>query len=424
MTYDEALLYIHSTIRKGAAPGLGRIRELMERLGNPQRQLSYVHITGTNGKGSTAAMTASVLRSAGYRVGLYTSPFLWRFNERMNVDGRDIADEELAQVTELVKPAAQALADPPTEFELVTAIALCWFARKQCDIVVLEVGMGGKNDATNVIPAPEVAVLCNIGLDHTAQLGTTLEAIAQNKSGILKPGCQGVLYPNSPDVEAVVTAVCQERGIPLHIADFSQIHVKSRDFSGQILDYKGYSGLHLPLLGSHQARNCALVLETLEALRQQGWNIPEEAVYKGIANTVWPGRFELLRREPIFIVDGGHNPQCLAALAENVKTYLDSRNIIALTGVMADKDYLEMYKGRVPLVSQFVTVTPDNPRSLDAESLADYLRLLGKPAQAAGSVEEGVHKALALAGTGGTVLAFGSLYMTGPIRQTVKNLMS
>ena len=422
MTYDEALSYIHSTIRKGAAPGLGRIRELMERLGNPQRQLSYVHITGTNGKGSTAAMTASVLRAAGYRVGLYTSPFLWRFNERMNVDGRDIEDEELAQVTELVKPAAQALSDPPTEFELVTAIALCWFVRKQCDIVVLEVGMGGKNDATNVIPAPEVAVLCNIGLDHTAQLGTTLAAIAENKSGILKPDCQGVLYPNSPDVETVVTRVCREQNIPLRIPDFSQIHLKSQGFSGQILDYKNYSSLHLPLLGGHQTRNCALVLETLEALRQQGWNIPENAVYKGIANTVWPGRFELLRRDPIFIVDGGHNPQCLAALAENVKAYLAGRKITALTGVMADKDYLEMYKGLVPLVSQFVTVTPDNPRSLDAESLADYLRHLGKPAQAAGSVEEGVQKALALAGTDGTVLAFGSLYMTGPIRQTVKNM--
>ena len=421
MTYEEALSYIHGTVRKGAAPGLGRIKELMERLGNPQEQLSYVHITGTNGKGSTAAMTASVLRRAGYRVGLYTSPFLWRFNERMNIDGRDIEDEDLAQVTALVKPAAQALSDPPTEFELVTAIALTWFAREHCDIVVLEVGMGGRDDATNVIPAPEAAVLCNIGLDHTAQLGSTLEAIAENKSGILKPGCRGVLYPNSPDVEAVVTGVCRERGIPLQIADFSMIRVKRSDLSGQILDYKQYSDLHLPLLGAHQARNCAVVLETLEALRQQGRSIPEEAVYQGIANTVWPGRFELLRREPIFIVDGGHNPQCLAALAENVKTYLAGREIIALTGVMADKDYLEMYKGLVPLVSRFVTVTPDNPRSLDAESLADYLRQLGKPAQAAGSVEDGVKEALALAGTEGTVLAFGSLYMTGPIRQAVKN---
>ena len=421
MTYEEALSYIHGTIRKGAAPGLGRIKELMERLGNPQRQLSYVHITGTNGKGSTAAMTASVLRAAGYRVGLYTSPFLWRFNERMNVDGRDIENEALAQVTALVKPAAQALSDPPTEFELVTAIALCWFAQKQCDIVVLEVGMGGRNDATNVIPAPEAAVLCNIGLDHTAQLGSTLEAIAENKSGILKPGCRGVLYPNSPDVEAVVTGVCRERGIPLQIADFSQIRVKRSDLSGQILDYKQYSGLHLPLLGAHQTRNCAVVLETLEALRQQGRSIPEEAVYQGIANTVWPGRFELLRREPVFIVDGGHNEQCFAALAENVKTYLGGREIVALTGVMADKDYLDMYKDMVPLVSRFVTVTPDNPRSLDAVSLADYLRQLGKPAQAAGSVEEGVTEALALAGTEGTVLAFGSLYMTGPIRQAVKN---
>ena len=421
MTYEEALSYIHGTIRKGAAPGLGRIQELMERLGNPQEQLSYVHITGTNGKGSTAAMTASVLRAAGYRVGLYTSPFLWRFNERMNVDGRDIENEALAQVTALVKPAAQALSDPPTEFELVTAIALTWFAREHCDIVVLEVGMGGRNDATNVIPAPEAAVLCNIGLDHTAQLGSTLEAIAENKSGILKPGCRGVLYPNSPDVEAVVTGVCRERGIPLQIADFSQIRVKRSDLSGQILDYKQYSGLHLPLLGAHQTRNCAVVLETLEALRQQGRSIPEEAVYQGIANTVWPGRFELLRREPVFIVDGGHNEQCFAALAENVKTYLGGREIVALTGVMADKDYLDMYKDMVPLVSRFVTVTPDNPRSLDAVSLADYLRQLGKPAQAAGSVEEGVTEALALAGTEGTVLAFGSLYMTGPIRQAVKN---
>ena len=421
MTYEEALSYIHGTIRKGAAPGLGRIRELMERLGNPQRQLSYVHITGTNGKGSTAAMTASVLRSAGYRVGLYTSPFLWRFNERMNIDGRDIEDEALAQVTALVKPAAQALSDPPTEFELVTAIALTWFAREHCDIVVLEVGMGGRNDATNVIPAPEAAVLCNIGLDHTAQLGSTLQAIAENKSGILKPGCRGVLYSNTADVEAVVTGVCREQGIPLQIADFSKIRVKCSDLTGQILDYKQYSDLHLPLLGAHQTRNCAVVLETLEALRQQGWNIPEEAVYQGIANTVWPGRFELLRREPVFIVDGGHNEQCFAALAENVKTYLAGRKIIALTGVMADKNYLEMYKGLVPLVSRFVTVTPDNPRSLDAESLADYLRQLGRPAQAAGSVEEGVKEALALAGAEGTVLAFGSLYMTGPIRQAVKN---
>ena len=230
---------------------------------------------------------------------------------------------------------------------------------------------------------------------------------------------QILLHIGRTDGELLI--FCREQGIPLQIADFSKIRVKCSDLTGQILDYKQYSDLHLPLLGAHQTRNCAVVLETLEALRQQGWNIPEEAVYQGIANTVWPGRFELLRREPVFIVDGGHNEQCFAALAENVKTYLAGRKIIALTGVMADKNYLEMYKGLVPLVSRFVTVTPDNPRSLDAESLADYLRQLGRPAQAAGSVEEGVKEALALAGAEGTVLAFGSLYMTGPIRQAVKN---
>lgn len=421
MTYEEALTYIHSVCWKGSVPGLSRTQELLSKMGNPEKTMKYVHITGTNGKGSTAAMTASVLRKAGYRVGLYTSPYLWRFNERMNIDGEDIPDQELAEITEYVKPLAESMTDKPTEFELVSVIGFEYFARHQCDIVVLEVGMGGALDSTNVIPAPEVAVITNIGLDHTEYLGNTLEAIAATKSGIIKPGCEAVLYQSTEGVHQAVADACEKQGVRLTIADFDSIKAQTPDFSGQTFSYGKYKQVRLPLLGNHQLRNCAVVLETVDALRRKGWNISDENLYSGIADTVWPGRFELLRRDPVFIVDGGHNPQCLYALAENTALYLKDRDITALTGVMADKDYMDMYAAMAPYISRFVTVTPDNPRSLAGEKLAALLtERFGKPAKAVESVEQGVQEAMAQAGKDGVVLAFGSLYMTGTIRETVR----
>lgn len=420
MTYEEALTYIHSVCWKGSVPGLSRTQELLAKMGNPEKTMKYVHITGTNGKGSTASMTASVLRKAGYRTGLYTSPYIWRFNERMNVDGEDISDEELAEITEWVKPLAETMADPPTEFELVTVIGFAYFARHNCDIVVLEVGMGGALDSTNVIPAPEVAVMTNIGLDHTEYLGNTLEAIAETKAGIIKPGCEAVLYPSTEAVEQTVRSICKERNVPFSMANFGAITPKSKDFSGQTFSYGRYSDIRLPLLGNHQLCNCTVVLEVLEALRRKGWKISDENLYDGIRDTIWPGRFELLRRNPVFIVDGGHNPQCLEALADNVREYLAGQRIVGLTGVMADKDYTDMYAEMAPYIDRFVAVTPDNPRAMPAPDLAKFLEQFGKPAQAAPSVEQGVLDAMALAGDDGVVLAFGSLYMTGTIRETVR----
>lgn len=423
MTYEEALTYIHSVCWKGSVPGLSRTQELLAMLGNPEKTMKYVHITGTNGKGSTAAMTASVLRHAGYKVGLFTSPFLWRFNERMNINGEDISDQELADITEYVRPFAERMTDKPTEFELVSVIGFEYFARNHCDIVVLEVGMGGAMDSTNVIPAPEVAVITNIGLDHTEYLGSTLEAIAATKSGIIKPGCETVLYASTEGVHEAVAAACEKQGVKLTITDFDAIIAGTPDFSGQSLSYKQYTDLRLPLLGNHQLRNCAVVLETLEALRRQGWKITDEDVYSGIASTVWPGRFELLRKDPVFIVDGGHNPQCLYALAENTALYLKDRDITALTGVLADKDYMDMYAAMAPYINRFVTVTPDSYRALEGSELCRLLvEHFGKPAVNCPSVEAGVMEAIAQAGTDGVVLAFGSLYMTGAIRETVRRL--
>lgn len=420
MNVAEALAYIHSVSWKGSIPGLSRTRELLARMGNPEKKLKFIHIAGTNGKGSTAAMLASVMRKAGYRTGLYTSPFLFRFNERMSVDGADISDQELAEITALVRPHAEAMADHPTEFELVTAIAMAYFARHQCDIVSLEVGLGGELDSTNVIDAPETAVICNIGLDHTEVLGDTLEQIAQAKAGIIKPGCAVALYRGQPSVEAVFERACQEQGAVLHKADFDAIHPISRSFDGQVFDYGNWKGLRLPLLGEHQLKNAAVVLTAVECLRKRGWSISQESVYAGLRDVVWPGRFELLRRAPDFIVDGGHNPQCLEALAQNIRDYLAGRDITALTGVMADKDYSHMYATMAPLVSRFVTVTPDNPRAMPAGDLKRVLEPFGKPVTACSSVPLGVRTALEQAGPSGVVLAFGSLYMVGDVRRTVR----
>ena len=351
MTIREALTYIHAVDWRRSKPGLRRIHELLEKLGHPERTVRFVHITGTNGKGSTCAMLASILQAAGYRTGLYTSPYIFRFNERMQVNGQEIPDEELCAITEEVRPLADSMADHPSEFEIVTAIAFTWFARRKCDIVVCEVGMGGEFDATNVIGAPEAAVLCNIGLDHTEVLGDTLEKIAATKSGIIKPGCDAVLYRSTDGVEAV---------------------------EGQVFDFGGRENLHLPLLGKHQLHNAAVALTTLDVLQKRGWNITEDDIRQGLSRVTWPGRFQIIRRAPLFLIDGGHNPQCIQALAQNIADYLPNRPLTVLTGVLSDKDYHCMYRSVADHAVEFITVTPDNPRALTAQELAKYLASFGR----------------------------------------------
>ena len=420
MTPEEALTYIHSVCWKGSIPGLGRTQELLQKMGNPQNQLQFVHIAGTNGKGSTAAMTASILRKAGYRTGLYTSPYIFRFHERMQVDGQCISDEELAEITEFVKPLAESMEDHPTEFELVTCIAMEYFKRHHCDVVSLEVGMGGELDSTNVIQSPLVAVLTNIGLDHTEFLGDTLEKICETKSKIIKPGTIAVTYREKPSVEAVIDARCKEVGAKWMPADFDSIHLISASLEGQVFDWGPYLGIHLPLLGKHQLYNAAVVLTIVKALRERGLTISDEAMREGIASVSWPGRFELVARNPLFIVDGGHNPQCIEALVNNVRDYLGGKRLTILTGVLADKDYGDMYQDMAQYAAEFVTVTPPNPRALPAQELKVYLERFGKPVTACDTVAEGVALAKKLAGSDGVVLAYGSLYMVGDIEAAAR----
>lgn len=422
MNVNEAIEYIHSNFWKGSIPGLERTQELLAKMGNPEKKLKYVHIAGTNGKGSTAAMTASILQQAGYRVGLYTSPYIYRFHERMQVNGVEISDEDLVAVTEYVKPLAQSMEQSPTEFELVCAIAFEYFLRQNCDIVVLEVGMGGAWDATNVIECPEVAVITNIGLDHTDVLGSTVEEIAETKAGIFKEGGNAVIYRGLDSVEKVFEDICAQRNVQLKKADFDGLKLHSHGLEGQVFDCGDRKNLELPLLGIHQLKNAAVVLGIVDTLIEKGWSISEENVRNGLKFARWPGRFDIVGHDPLFIIDGGHNPQCIEALVVNIRDYLKGRKVIALTGVLADKDYADMYKPVMPLVQEFVCVTPPNPRRLMAEELAAHLQSVGAKATACESVEAGVRTARELAGTDGVVLCFGSLYTIGSIKEALDQL--
>ena len=416
MNANEAIAYIHSVFWKGSIPGLSRTQELLQKMGNPEKKLKFVHIAGTNGKGSTAAMTASILRKAGYRTGLYTSPYIYRFNERMQVDGVEITDEELVAVTEYVKPLADSMEESPTEFELVCCIAFEYFVRKQCDIVVLEVGMGGAFDATNVIETPEVAVITNIGLDHTEVLGDTLEKIAETKAGIFKENGHAVIYRGTPSVEAVFERVCAEKNTVLAKADFDSLNLKKHTLDGQVFDCGDRKDLVLPLLGDHQLHNASVVLSVVDTLKQIGWNICEQNIRDGLRDVQWPGRFDIITRSPLFIIDGGHNPQCIEALVKNIEDYLKDRKVVAITGVLADKDYADMYVPVMPYIQKFVCITPPNPRKLEGMELAKYLRDKGADAVGSETIEDGVKMALEIAGDDGVILCFGSLYSIGSIR--------
>ena len=415
MNIQEALTYIDGTQWFGSKPGLSRTEELLDKLGRPQDRLKYVHIAGTNGKGSCAAMLASVLRAAGYRTGLYTSPYLFRFHERMQINGRPIEDEALAALVTRIAPLADAMEDHPTEFELITAAALLWFAQEHCDIVVLEVGLGGRLDATNVIAAPEAAVIMNIGLDHTAILGDTVEQIAGEKAGILKPGCQAVLYQQQESVMDVVRQKARELGAELHIADFSQIRSEFDSLEGQSFTYRG-EPYALSLLGDHQLRNAAVVLETVEVLRRRGWTLDQGDVEHGLYATCWPARFELVSEEPPFIVDGGHNPQCARSVRDNLLRYFPDTRRVLLVGVLADKDYPALFEILNEAADEWVCVTPDSDRALPAAELGAFLARYGKPVTVCGSIPEGVETARELAGENGMACAVGSLYMAGAVR--------
>ena len=467
MTIQEAIDYINAHTWSQWKLGLSRTRDLLALLGNPQKQLRFVHVAGSNGKGSTCAMLERILREAGYVTGLYPSPYIEDFRERIQVSGEYITEEALCRITARVKELADGMEDHPTQFELITAIGMTYFAEKKCDLVVLEVGLGGLFDSTNVIDAPEAAVITNIGLEHTEYLGNTLAEIAANKCGIIKSGSDVVCYENLPEVMEVVRRTCSEKGCPLHIARFGRIvpvesslygqtfrflkncnkatseddchtgagtvtgggavtgvgagTVPSQAERGEEIEHGEETLIRLALLGEYQLHNAATVLTTVEALRGRGFVIPEEAVKAGMEKVKWPARFEVLSHRPLFILDGGHNPQCAGALAESIRAFLPGSEgssggkIVFLMGMLADKDYRAVIDIISPFAAAFVCLTPDSPRALPAQKLSEELRGRGFSAVACATAEEGIETALAIAQMIGEKTAENSIQKSGAV---------
>ncbi len=417
MNITEALDYIHSVTWMGSRPGLSRTKELLEKMGNPQNGLRFVHVAGTNGKGSTCALCAAALKEAGYTVGLYTSPYIERFNERMKVNGVDISDAELAEITEFVKPFAESMKDHPTEFELVTAVGFEFFKRKKCDLVVLEVGLGGELDSTNVIEDPLVSVITEIALDHTRVLGDTVDEIASAKAGIIKKSCPVVSSDNDAKAAAVISARCKALGCRKLTPDFNSLKNKSCDINGIHFMYNN-TEFTVPLCGTYQFRNAATAITVLEALGEQGYPVSLQAMAAGFKNVSWKARFEILSKNPLFIYDGGHNPQGVRAAVDSYKEHFGDAKPVVLVGVMADKDYTAEMKMLTELTDSFVTVLPDNPRALYPSKLATTIRGLGAKATPRLDMEKAVRLALKKANTKGGVFALGSLYMYSEVKNT------
>ena len=423
MSIADTLEYIHSVKWQGSKPGLERTRELLAALGNPEKTLKFVHIAGTNGKGSTAACVASVLQTSGYATGLYTSPYIIRFNERMQVNGEYISDEELERFTDEIRPFADAMTDPPTEFELITALAMKYFVYKKCDIVVLEVGMGGELDSTNVIGKPVVAIITAIGYDHVKELGPTLSDIAGAKAGIIKNGCDVVIYGGEPEVEEVFEKVSAEREATLHKADFRRIIHEEYSLDGVRINLDPYGEIAIPLIGAYQPKNVVVAITALELLSEKGYRIKSDDITAGLANVRWPGRFEILGRDPVFILDGAHNPQGIEATAGSLRRHFGERKIVFIVGVMADKDVDLMISYIAPQAQAFIAVRPDNPRAMGEKALAEKLAVYGIPVSARDTIRAGVAEAIGRAGKEGIVCALGSLYFSGEIRSAYLSQM-
>lgn len=418
MTGQEAVAYIDTFQWQAHAPGLERIRTLLHALGDPQKELKFVHVAGTNGKGSVCAYLASVLRCAGYRVGLCTSPFLEDFRERIQVDGELIPPEVLGELTELARPAAEAMEDHPTEFELITAVAMLYFRRCRCDIVVLEVGLGGALDASNVIDVPEAAVITVMGMDHAAILGPTLGDIAAAKAGIIKPGGAVVSFGGCPEADAVIRERCREQGAQLTEVDFSRLRVVGTGLDGTDLEFAPYGALHVPLVGLYQAKNAAVAVTTVEVLEKRGWEISRRALEQGLASVCWPGRLEVVRRAgPVILRDGAHNAHGMAATVESLRALFPGKKLTILMGVMADKDVEDMLKLLAPIAGQVFTVRPESPRAMPAEELAALVNRYGVPAVPCAGVAAGLQAAAEAAGADGAVCALGSLYLVGEVRR-------
>ncbi len=411
MNYKEALEYIHSISWCFCKPGLDRISALCTKIGDPQNALRFIHVAGTNGKGSFCSMMSCVLHNAGLKVGLFTSPYIRFFNERMQINGTPISDDELAEITTYVRPIAESMEDSPTEFELITAVAFEYFKRNKCDIVVLEAGMGGRLDSTNIISMPELSVITGIALDHTAFLGDTVEKIAAEKAGIIKNSIPVLFGGTDERARSVIKDTAGQRGSEYHEVDYSTLNIIKAELDGTLFDFGSWKSLHISLLGLYQPYNACVVLSAVEILKRRGYDISDEAVREGLLSARWQARFEVIAHSPLTIFDGAHNPQGIECAVESIKHYFKGEHVYAVSGVLRDKDYGYIASEIAEVADKVFTMTPDNPRALPASEYAKSLTDVGIEAQAFGSLADAYFAAREQAKKDGRVLVcLGSLY--------------
>ncbi|MDD6395238.1 MAG: bifunctional folylpolyglutamate synthase/dihydrofolate synthase [Firmicutes bacterium] len=429
MNYTEARAYIDSMERFGIKPGLERITKMLAYLGNPQDKLQFVHVAGTNGKGSVSTMIASILSHEGYRTGLFTSPYVLDFRERFMVNGTMITEDEFAEIMTKVSTVNDILAKSGcclTQFEVITAVAMLWFVEKNCRIVVLECGLGGRLDSTNVIKEPLCSVITKISMDHTDILGDTVAKIAVEKAGIIKQGCPVVLAPNQCDeAMAVIAEKCAEMDSALTICTTDAVKVQSMTPTVNHI-YYGELRLMIPFAGSHQIENAVTAVNAARVLIQRGLSIKEENIAAGIAAARIPARFEVISGKPLVILDGAHNPDGIEALCNSIDTLLDGRSIIGIIGMLGDKEYENSLSKIIPRFSRVFTVTPDSPRALSAKSLAECAEKFAGEDVAVKSFEnlkKAAEKAIEMADETSAVVVCGSLYLASAIRPILIDLL-
>ncbi|GKZ02391.1 bifunctional folylpolyglutamate synthase/dihydrofolate synthase [Paraclostridium bifermentans] len=430
MNYNEALQFIHESHKFGMRLGLDNIKKLLELLGDPQNNLKIIHVAGTNGKGSTCSFISSILKESGYKVGLYTSPFLETFTERIRVNGENISEEEVGKIVSLIKEKIEIMVSEgysyPTEFEIVTAMAFYYYNQEKVDFVALEVGLGGRYDATNVIDKPVVSAITSISLDHTGILGDTLAKIAFEKGGIIKENCPTIVYPQQEEASEVIKNICAEKKSKYIECDFKNIEIKSSNINSQIyncnINGKELRDLEIKLIGDHQIKNSIVALNVIEYLNDiKITNISEENIRKGLLGTKWPGRIEKISENPMFIIDGAHNEEGAKSLANSIDKYFENKNKILVIGMLEDKDIDSVLDLLIPKFNKVITTTPDNPRAIDANKLKEKIERYNIEVTCKPNIKEAVDYALEISNKDDVIISAGSLYMIGNVRTIIVN---
>ncbi|TCT17070.1 dihydrofolate synthase/folylpolyglutamate synthase [Natranaerovirga pectinivora] len=424
MTYEDALEYIHGSLRFGDKLGLDNIRKLLELMGNPQKKLKFIHVAGTNGKGSTCAILASILKEEGYKVGMFTSPYIEAFTERIIINDEQILKMDLARITEDIKSHVDHMVkegfNHPTEFEIVTAIGFQHFFEKNCDIVVLEVGMGGRLDSTNVIDLPLVSVITSISLDHTDYLGDTIDKIAFEKCGIIKDNGITVSYLDQKNEALEVIKKTAEERNNHFVVPSNHYKIISNDLNGIVFNYNAYENLRITLLGKHQLLNAITAITVIEVLNEKGLlRVSRESLINGLSNAKWIGRFEVLKTEPYFIIDGAHNISGIEALSDSVDAYLMDKKLTFLVGMLKDKDYEQILSIIGHKAHRIIATTPDNPRALSGEALGEVARKYCEDVIVEEEIENAITRAFECTRKDEVILCFGSLYLIGEVRRRV-----